>query len=57
MNIDGQTVDHLCRNRACVNQMHIMTCSRGENSRRMMSEAWQRVAADLIAQQNKEAQE
>lgn len=28
---DGKTIDHLCRNRACVNPEHMEPVSRGEN--------------------------
>lgn len=31
---DGLTLDHLCRNRACVNVEHLEPCTRGENTRR-----------------------
>lgn len=31
---DGQCVDHLCRNRACVNPAHLEVVSTGENNRR-----------------------
>lgn len=32
---DGQQLDHLCRNRACVNPHHLEPVSRGENTRRI----------------------
>lgn len=31
---DGLTIDHLCRNRRCVNPLHMEPVTRGENSRR-----------------------
>lgn len=31
---EGMTVDHLCRNRACVNVEHMEIVTRGENARR-----------------------
>jgi hypothetical protein len=33
---DGMTIDHLCRNKACVNPAHMEVVSFGENSRRQM---------------------
>ena len=32
--IDGLVLDHLCRNRRCVNPSHIEQVTRGENARR-----------------------
>ncbi|TXH09365.1 MAG: HNH endonuclease [Spirochaetes bacterium] len=31
---DGMTIDHLCRNKVCVNVFHMEVVTRGENSRR-----------------------
>lgn len=31
---EGMTLDHLCRNRGCVNPYHLEPCSRGENTLR-----------------------
>lgn len=31
---DGMTIDHLCRNKLCVNPDHLDVCTRRENSRR-----------------------
>ncbi len=31
---EGMTIDHLCRNRACVNPQHMEVVTRGENVRR-----------------------
>ena len=55
LNVDGETVDHLCFNRACVRGSHLTICSREENARRENSAAWRRVVAELIAQQSAEA--
>lgn len=44
------TLDHLCRNRRCVNPDHLEPCSRGENVRRgdVAKLTWEKVA-DLRA--------
>jgi hypothetical protein len=33
---DGETIDHLCHNKLCVNPDHLEPVSRGENARRYM---------------------
>ncbi|QGN50223.1 hypothetical protein GKC29_27660 [Micromonospora sp. WMMC415] len=54
MTIDGRTVDHLCYNRNCVRPSHLLTCSRKENTRREMSDAWRTALAELLAEMNRE---
>ncbi len=53
--IDGLTVDHLCFNRLCVRPSHLWVCSRDENTRRAMSEAWRELARGLIDAQGQTA--
>lgn len=42
---DGLVLDHLCRNRACVNPAHMEPVTRGENVRRGVGMVWQVAAA------------
>ncbi|MEU5788781.1 HNH endonuclease signature motif containing protein [Micromonospora purpureochromogenes] len=54
MKIDGETVDHLCFNRACVRLSHLMVCTRSENARREMSDGWRAAVAELMDEMNGE---
>jgi hypothetical protein len=53
MNIDGLTVDHLCFERTCVRESHLMACSSEENTRRARSAGWRAAVAELIDLQNR----
>lgn len=44
---DDLTIDHLCRNRRCVNPEHLEVVTLAENSRRMM--AWRRAMKEAEA--------
>ncbi|MCY1145259.1 HNH endonuclease [Actinoplanes sp. Pm04-4] len=54
MDIEGKTIDHLCRRRNCVNVAHLQVVSREENTRREKDETWRKFALFLLDQAKRE---
>ena len=44
----GMHIDHLCRNRACVNPLHLEPVTQAENNRRANAARWHGVVNDQL---------
>lgn len=54
---DGMTIDHLCRNKLCLNTDHMEVVTRGENVRRMLALRTHCKHGHLVAGENLRVQE